>query len=64
VDAGTEGHDHGGMAHSPHRRWKGCRLCKPHKDKRLGDGERAPYAVARRAGGRRRYSRRAVGDED
>lgn len=51
------------MAHSPHRQWKGCPICKPHKDKRLGDGERAPYSVVRKLGRRRRrYNRRDLGE--
>jgi hypothetical protein len=43
------------MARTSGRRWKGCRLCKPHKDARNGDAYRMPVSVARKAyGGRLR----------
>jgi hypothetical protein len=45
------------MAHSPHRQWKGCPLCKMHKHKGNGDAERAPWAVRRQLGMKRRMSR-------
>ena len=45
------------MAHSPHRQWKGCQLCKMHKHRGNGDAERAPWAVRRKLGTKRRLSR-------
>lgn len=50
------------MAHSPHRRWKGCRLCKPSKHRGHGDAARAPWAVVRQVGRRRRWNRHQVDD--
>jgi hypothetical protein len=50
------------MAHSPHRRHKGCQLCKPHKHRGNGDSVRAPWAVSRKLGRKRRWSRRDLGD--
>lgn len=56
------------MARGPHSRWKGCALCKPHKDRRLGfaqqwDGGRFPARVLRQMGGRtRRLQRRDIRD--
>ncbi|HEY3503802.1 MAG TPA: hypothetical protein VGN37_13585 [Actinocatenispora sp.] len=49
------------MAHSPHRRWKGCRLCKPHKHRGHGDGVRAPWRVMRQVGVKRRWNRHQTG---
>jgi hypothetical protein len=49
------------MARTSSRRWKGCRLCKPHKNARHGDAVRMPAAALRQMGGRtRRVSRREV----
>lgn len=45
------------MAHSPHRRHKGCGLCKPWKHRGNGDAARAPFRVLRQLGIRRRLSR-------
>ncbi len=45
------------MAHSPHRRWKGCQMCKPWKNRSHGDTERAPWAVRRQVGKARRWNR-------
>lgn len=35
------------MPRGPHRRWKGCPMCKEYKDDRLGDAERMPYAAVK-----------------
>ena len=48
------------MAHSPHRRWKGCALCKPRKHKGCGDAARTPFRELRKIGKKRRYSRHQV----
>ncbi len=45
---------------SPHVAWKGCRLCKPHKDRRAGQAVRQPWSVLRQVGRRRRVSRHAL----
>ncbi len=50
------------MAHSPHRQWKGCRVCKPGKDRRNGRAAREPWAVLRQLGKRRRISRNELDD--
>lgn len=50
------------MAHSPHRQWKGCRTCRPHKDRRLGRAWREPWPVLRTLGKLRRISRHDLGD--
>ena len=50
------------MAHSPHRNWKGCPVCKPWKDNRLGRAYREPWAVLRKLGKRRRLGRNYLGD--
>lgn len=47
------------MAHSPHRRRKGCGLCKPHKIRGLG-AERIPWSARRALGRKRRLDK---GDE-
>ncbi|MGV9311253.1 hypothetical protein ACWDR0_03550 [Streptomyces sp. NPDC003691] len=52
------------MAHSPHRRRKGCGLCKPHKLRGYGRSVRDPWPVARKLGRKRRFGRRDVGDQD
>lgn len=53
------------MSHSPHRNWKGCRLCKPHKMRGKGRSVRDPWPVARKLGWKRRYGRNWVpGRED
>ncbi|WP_425827532.1 hypothetical protein [Streptomyces fractus] len=51
------------MAHSPHRRWKGCRLCKPHKLRGFGRSMKDPAAVRRRLGKSRRLRRGDLGDQ-
>ena len=50
------------MAHSPHRRWKGCQLCKPYKFKDLGQAARMPWSVKRQLGKKRRMTRGDLGD--
>lgn len=45
------------MAHSPHRRWKGCPVCKPSKTRGRGRAVRDPWPVARKLGRKRRYGR-------
>jgi hypothetical protein len=50
------------MAHSPHRRWKGCGLCKPWKYKDHGRREREPWRVRREIGKKRRLRRGDLGD--
>ena len=50
------------MANSPYRQHKGCRLCKPHKNRRQGHAVREPWAVLRAIGKRRRISRGDLGD--
>lgn len=51
------------MARTSSRRWKGCRLCKPHKDARNGDSWRMPRSAVRQFPTRngKRVSRRDVG---
>lgn len=51
------------MAHSPHRNWKGCQLCQPHKNRAYGRAIRDPWAVRRQLGSKRRASRHEVPDE-
>lgn len=50
------------MAHSPHKNWKGCQLCKPHKHRAHGRREREPFAVRRKIGKARHISRHDLGD--
>lgn len=50
------------MAHSPHKQRKGCALCKPHKDRRLGRAAREPWPVLRKVGKKRRVRRGDLGD--
>jgi hypothetical protein len=50
------------MAHSPHRRTKGCPLCNYHKFKDHGRAEREPWSVIRQIGKRRRITRNDLGD--
>lgn len=51
------------MAHSPHRRWKGCQLCKPHKHRGNGDAIRAPFRELRKLGVKRRFNRHQVRED-
>jgi hypothetical protein len=51
------------MSHSPHRRWKGCAMCKPHKFRENGQAERQPFAVLRKIGKKRRVERKDLGDQ-
>jgi hypothetical protein len=50
------------MAHSPHRRHKGCALCKPNKHRDLGQAHRQPLAALRAVGRARRIRRHELGD--
>jgi hypothetical protein len=52
------------MAHSPHRRWKGCQVCKSHKFRDNGQAQRQPLATLRKVGRARRVSRQDLGDTD
>lgn len=51
------------MAHSPHRRRKGCGLCRPWKFKDHGRAEREPAHVLRKLGKKRRVRRGDLGDQ-
>jgi hypothetical protein len=51
------------MAHSPHRRWKGCMLCAPHKVRGQGRPYRDPWSAVRKTGRKRRYGRGYVEDD-
>ncbi|SDZ02376.1 hypothetical protein SAMN05216554_1987 [Herbiconiux ginsengi] len=48
------------MAHSPHRRWRGCALCKPHKIRGAGASSRTPPSVLRKVGRKRRWNRNDI----
>jgi hypothetical protein len=50
-----------GSKHSKHQ--KGCPLCKPHKDQRLGQAERVPTSVLRMLGKKKRITRHEVPTE-
>lgn len=52
------------MAHSPHRRRKGCGLCRPHQIRGAGRAARDPWPVLRKTGKKRRLSRGDLGDQD
>lgn len=47
------------MSTSPHKRWKGCAMCKPQKFKDQGRKERDPISVKRRMG-KRNYGRHEI----
>lgn len=47
---------------SPHKTWKGCQLCKPHKNRANGQSIRKPTSELRRLGKVRRVSRHDLGD--
>ncbi len=51
------------MAHSPHRRWKGCPMCKDYKFRDLGQARRKPIGELRKIGKKRRVSRGDLGDQ-
>lgn len=46
------------MAHSPHRRWKGCPMCDIHLDE--GQAVRTPWKTIRKLGKKRRISRHYI----
>lgn len=48
------------MAHSPHRRWKGCQMCKWHKFKDHGRALRDPISFRRLLGTKRRAGRHDI----
>jgi hypothetical protein len=48
------------MPRTSNRRWKGCALCKPWKLAGHGDAARAPWAVQRKVGKKRRWNRHDV----
>ncbi|MDQ1432569.1 MAG: hypothetical protein QOF40_3171 [Actinomycetota bacterium] len=50
------------MAHSPHRRWKGCQLCKGYKFRDNGQSHRQPLSTLRKVGKLRRVTRHDLGD--
>ena len=50
------------MAQSPHRRWKGCQLCKGYKFRDAGQSRRQPSSTLRKVGKRRRVTRHDLGD--
>lgn len=50
------------VAHSPHRRYRGCGHCKPHKWRGQGQARKAPWAVNRKTGLKRRWTRRYYGE--
>jgi len=51
------------MVRGPHRRYKGCPMCKSHKILGQGDAKRMPWPVLRSMGKRRRVSRKDVPDD-
>ncbi|MCU6482667.1 hypothetical protein [Arthrobacter sp. A2-55] len=51
------------MAHSPHRRYRGCTICRPHQWHGQGRPAKSPWAVNRKIGRKRRWGRR-VGDNE
>jgi hypothetical protein len=50
------------MAHSPHRRWRGCRVCDTHKIRGAGRAHKDPFPLIRKLGKRRRLTRHDLGD--
>jgi hypothetical protein len=48
------------MAHSSHRRQKGCGLCSPHKHRGNGRAVRDPWQTRRVLGSKRRAGRHDV----
>lgn len=50
------------MAHSPHRRWKGCRVCTPYKIRGAGRAYKESVSTMRRIGKLRRLRRHDLGD--
>ncbi|MFE6745994.1 hypothetical protein ACFVGM_09095 [Kitasatospora purpeofusca] len=52
------------MAHSPHRRRKGCGVCRPWQIRGNGPARRAPWPVLRKIGKRRRLGRHDLGDQE
>lgn len=52
------------MARTSSRRWKGCRLCKPHKHAGNGHAVRKSVQELRVIGRSRRVKRHDLGDHD
>lgn len=51
------------MAHSPHRRWKGCcMMCGGHTVRGNGRARRDPFRVLRKLGKKRRLGRHETGE--
>lgn len=50
------------MARTSTRQWKGCRVCKPHKDASNGSSRRKTLAEIRWLGRTRRITRHDLGD--
>ena len=50
------------MARTSNRRWKGCRLCRPHTHACNGHAARKSLAEQRQIGKRRRVYRHDLGD--
>jgi hypothetical protein len=50
------------MAHSPHRTWKGCPHCKPHKRHGASPAHKKSLAELRVIGKIRRVTRHDLGD--
>lgn len=46
---------------SPHKSWKGCALCKPHKNKLASYANRTKFTYLRKLGAKSRVSRKTVG---
>ena len=47
---------------SPHKTWKGCQACKPHKNWAYGQAACKPLSELRRLGKSRRVSRHELGE--
>jgi hypothetical protein len=50
------------MSTSPHKNWKGCAMCKPHKNRAAPRKHRDPVPVARKMG-KRNYARHDLPDD-
>lgn len=50
------------MARTSNSRWKGCRLCTPHKHAGNGDGRRKHVTELRYLGRTKRVTRHDLGD--
>jgi hypothetical protein len=52
------------MAHSPHKNWRGCPMCKPHKRRGRGRAVRDPWQAVKATGRKRRIRRGDLGDAE